>query len=300
MLTLKIKEQNIVISNPQKFVKGTVGAKCKVVFDPCWKNYNRTIVFKQSTKFGGGPITVYVPDMTSELTIPWEVMVKVGSFKIGAYGTTDELTTPTLWCEPIEVVDGTDTTGKAPQEPSTNVYNQLIDIANEAVSVAQSIRADADSGKFDGDDYVLTEADKKEIADMVDVVGGDGTTDYEKLDNKPKINGVELVGDKKPADLGCVPAAEGNTMTDQVYVVGPFGETMTIEIEDNVYFEAGASVFSYCIPRRNFQGNLITNTPTTDLECVNKKYVDNLVGDIDTALDELHNYAQALINGGAV
>jgi hypothetical protein len=30
-----------------------------------------------------------------------------------------------------------------------------------------------------------------------------------------------------------------------------------------------------------------------------KEYVDGLVGDIDTALDELHNYAQNLINGGA-
>ena len=30
-----------------------------------------------------------------------------------------------------------------------------------------------------------------------------------------------------------------------------------------------------------------------------KEYVDTLVGDVDSALDELHNYAQSLINGGA-
>lgn len=29
-----------------------------------------------------------------------------------------------------------------------------------------------------------------------------------------------------------------------------------------------------------------------------KSYVDGLVGDIDAMLDELHNYAQALISGG--
>lgn len=29
-----------------------------------------------------------------------------------------------------------------------------------------------------------------------------------------------------------------------------------------------------------------------------KNYVDGLVGDINSALDELHNYAQALISGG--
>lgn len=167
MLTLTIRKQYIAVSNPQKFVKGTVGAKCKVVFDKIWADYNRTIVFKPSGKFGSKPIAIYVPDMTAELTIPWEVMAKIGEFRIGAYGTTDELTTPTLWCEPIMVVDGTDTTGKAPQEPSPNVYNQLIDIANEAVSVAQSVRDDAEAGEFDGKDYILTEADKKEIADLV-------------------------------------------------------------------------------------------------------------------------------------
>lgn len=29
-----------------------------------------------------------------------------------------------------------------------------------------------------------------------------------------------------------------------------------------------------------------------------KAYVDGITGDIETVLDELHNYAQALINGG--
>lgn len=151
MLTLTIRKQYITISNPQQFIKGTVGAKCKVIFDKLWTDYNRTVVFKPSGKFRGRPIAIYVPDMITELTIPWEVLDKVGSFKIGAYGTTDELTTPTLWCESIIVVDGTDTTGKAPQEPAPNVYNQLIDIANEAVSVAQSVRDDADAGKFNGE-----------------------------------------------------------------------------------------------------------------------------------------------------
>lgn len=174
MLTLTIRKQYITTSNLPKFVKGTVGAKCKIIFDKVWADYNRTVVFKPLGKFGHKPIAIYVPDMTAELTIPWEVMEKVGSFKIGAYGTTDELTTPTLWCEPIMVLDGTDTTGVAPKEPSPSVYNQLIDIANEAVSIAQSVRDDADAGKFDGENYVLTDADKQEIADLISASIVDG------------------------------------------------------------------------------------------------------------------------------
>lgn len=40
--------------------------------------------------------------------------------------------------------------------------------------------------------------------------------------------------------------------------------------------------------------------PVEDDEAVNKKYVDDIVGDIDAVLDELHNYAQTLVSGGEV
>lgn len=44
-------------------------------------------------------------------------------------------------------------------------------------------------------------------------------------------------------------------------------------------------------------GRLNANTPIDDFDCANKAYVDDIVGDIETALDELHNYAQAIIGG---
>lgn len=53
------------------------------------------------------------------------------------------------------------------------------------------------------------------------------------------------------------------------------------------------------IPRRDKSGNLMTDTPYYPNDCANKKYVDDLVGDIDSALTELHNYAQALIGGNS-
>jgi hypothetical protein len=51
----------------------------------------------------------------------------------------------------------------------------------------------------------------------------------------------------------------------------------------------------------DLDGTPITNVmnPKNPSDAANKAYVDNLVGDMETALDELHNYAQALINGGA-
>ena len=55
---------------------------------------------------------------------------------------------------------------------------------------------------FDGNDYVLTESDKQEIADMIEIPESGGTKDYTEFINKPKINGVELNGDLTPAELG--------------------------------------------------------------------------------------------------
>lgn len=39
----------------------------------------------------------------------------------------------------------------------------------------------------------------------IDFLGGGGTSDYEELDNKPKINNVELIGNKSLSDLGIQP-----------------------------------------------------------------------------------------------
>ena len=52
-----------------------------------------------------------------------------------------------------------------------------------------------------------------------------------------------------------------------------------------------------CIASYAHNGVLRTSTPTEDIHCANKEYVDGLVGDIDTALDELHSYAQNLVGG---
>lgn len=46
-------------------------------------------------------------------------------------------------------------------------------------------------------------ADKINLTFGVDIrpVVGGGTTDYEKLQNRPKINGVELIGNKTNEDI---------------------------------------------------------------------------------------------------
>lgn len=177
MLNLLVKEKNIELQAPiPTIIRGTVGEKISITFDEFWQGYNKTIVFKRVENSCVEPIVMAVFNMTEEITIPWEILAESGSFKIGAYGTTETETLPTLWSEEIKIEYGTDTYGEAPQPPTPNVYDEILTVSKNAVDTANSVRADADNGKFDGekgekgdkgDDYVLTLADKTEIADIV-------------------------------------------------------------------------------------------------------------------------------------
>lgn len=205
MLTLKILEKEIRIIKDEIFVRGTVGATCKITFDNVWAEHDKFIVFK-NTSIGSKPYEQFVTDMDTEVTIPWEVLKESGYFKIGVYGTAGSDVSPTLWSEKISCKDGTDTSGVQPAAATPSLISQITDIATEATDIAQSVRDDADSGKFngkdgepgpkgdpftyedftaeqlndlkgepgktgpagaDGKDYILTDADKQEIADIV-------------------------------------------------------------------------------------------------------------------------------------
>lgn len=108
-------------------------------------------------------------------------------------------------------------------------------------------------------------------------------------------------GDKgdTPDISGFVEKVNGNTITDQVYAVGVVGQQMVIDVEVNDLYANGDFNFPRCIPRRNNNGNLYTGNPIEDFDCVNKKYIDDKIGDIDSVITELHNYAQALIGGNS-
>lgn len=56
--------------------------------------------------------------------------------------------------------------------------------------------------------------------------GGSGSTDYADLTNKPKINNVELLGNKSPSDLGLASETDLNTLSNNV---GDLSELTTTE-----------------------------------------------------------------------
>lgn len=69
-----------------------------------------------------------------------------------------------------------------------------------------------------------------EVEDKIEKPGGStgGSSDYEELDNLPRINGVKLVGNKTAKDLKVQP--EGNYLTNDNF------EKENIDIDFSKYF----------------------------------------------------------------
>lgn len=111
--------------------------------------------------------------------------------------------------------------------------------------------------------------------------GGEGTTDYTSLTNKPQINGVELSGNKTSANLNLVPAptivtdgdasglaVAGNT----IYKFGTALTSLTIssvetsDYESIIHFTTGAGTIQFTAPNTlrwgggNEQPSLEANT----------------------------------------
>lgn len=151
MLTLQIKEKKIENLTPdEEFVRGTVGAVCRVGFDEFWQDYNKTVVFKRTNECVSS-YGVFVNGMEEEITIPHEILSESGAFQIGVYGMQNGLVLPTLWSGEIKILYGTDTDTEFPSPPTPSIYEQLVKLSTNAVNVANSVREEADNGEFKGE-----------------------------------------------------------------------------------------------------------------------------------------------------
>ena len=179
MLTLQAKEKKIENLNPDKeFVRGTVGAICQVNFDEFWQGYEKWVVFKRN---GYEPIKVIVNSLTNEIEIPHTILAESGEFQVGVFGVTETETLPTLYSDCIKIRYGTDTNATTPPKYTPSEIDQLRMSKQDKLTAGENITIDENN--------------------VISTTGG-GTTDYEELDNLPKINGVEIIGDKSLKELG--------------------------------------------------------------------------------------------------
>lgn len=116
-------------------------------FSADWDELDKTAVFRA----GDTKISV-VLDATNRCQIPWEVLENRGRpLEAGVYGTKNgTVVLPTIWATLGTIKEGA-SPGENTQPPTPDVYSQILAVAEKAQEIAQSVRDDADEGKFNGE-----------------------------------------------------------------------------------------------------------------------------------------------------
>lgn len=148
MIRLSATKAELTITETETITSGAQRVfECTFAVNSDWDGLNRTAVFRAGTK----AVSVLLgDDNTAE--IPWEVLQTAGiTLRIGLYGTNaagDVL--PTVWADAGMICTGA-YLGDDAYPPTPGAYEQLVEIAENAEKIAQSVRDDADKGAFDGD-----------------------------------------------------------------------------------------------------------------------------------------------------
>ena len=115
------------------------------------KNYV-TAKFELRTADWTAPITAIVNDYTvvldedNQCMVPWEVLVNPGKVAVSAFcGDLHTATSVLVPVHPSGYIEG-----QTPQPPTPSVYEELTELAREAVETANEVQRRADAGEFDG------------------------------------------------------------------------------------------------------------------------------------------------------
>lgn len=148
MIILTASKSCLTASRRELLVEGAVNVNIvQFVFSSDWDGLTKTAVFQA----GSDKYSVLL-DESNEAPIPWEVLQNPRrTLYAGVYGTNGEsLVLPTIWASLGTIQEGVNP-GQDTQPPTPDVYSQILQVAKDAEDVAQSVRDDADRGKFNGE-----------------------------------------------------------------------------------------------------------------------------------------------------
>lgn len=142
--SLMRSDNTIIAENSQNFLKA------RFDLDESWNGLTVTACFKSKSI----PKPIHQVLIDGECDVPWEV-IKAGEFRVsllGTIGDDDSLIRPTSTEVRVPVESGPSLTGQNSAKPTPTDVQQITNLAQSAVNTANSVREDADSGKFDGED----------------------------------------------------------------------------------------------------------------------------------------------------
>lgn len=147
MFILHADKNKLSVRKREAVTSGSVNVcTARFEFSDDWQGLTRKAVFK-----AGKESRTVLLDESGECVIPWEVLTSHGQpLMAGVYGAMDETALPTTWALLGTILEGVPEDAESTQPPTPDIYAQIVALAAKAEETAQSVRDDADSGKFDG------------------------------------------------------------------------------------------------------------------------------------------------------
>ena len=280
---------------------------CEIKQNEVWNvgDYNvHTVEVELSDEFDGlvNKVRYFVEDNSYDMLItdnvaqvPYEATVMEGTIKIGVYGydaDTDILVQST---SPVNkyISSGTYTGEADNTEPLTPTDKQQIESAiqqnTDDIIVLQNNKQDV---LISGEN--IKTINNESILGSGNIETGGGTSDYTDLTNKPKINNIELKGNKSLNDLGIQPA--GN------YALESEVPTKTSDLTNDSGFITGYTETDPTVPshvknitqanitswNNKLDSNKVKNAnSTTAGDVYDVRYINNMIGDVETILTRL-------------
>ncbi len=135
MFILHILKNNIEIRRLEMLTSGSVGVyNVQFYFSSDWDDLEKTVAFTDGI---GEPVCTRV-DEQGICTIPWECLQNANKeLKVGVQGTKGgTVILPTIWASLGKIKPGT-TLGESTQEPTPEIYNQILQTVQEALDKTQ-------------------------------------------------------------------------------------------------------------------------------------------------------------------
>lgn len=263
MIRLSATKAELTITETETITSGAQRVfECAFTVNSDWDGLNRTAVFRAGTK----AVSVLLgDDNTAE--IPWEVLQTAGiTLRIGLYGTNsagDVL--PTVWADAGMICTGA-YLGDDAYPPTPGAYEQLVEIAENAEKIAQSVRDDADAGKFDGAQGPQGEQGPVGQQGPVGETGPQGPQGIPGEAATIAVGTVTTGTPETPADVTNT-GTENAAVFDFVIPQGPPGKD-GVQINDNAINTTDAwsslKIVDTLCPAFTVTGNPVTCTPVED------------------------------------
>lgn len=145
LIKAKITDQTLEFTLKPMIASGGVNEDViEFEFDELWNGFDTVAVFYRSKRD-----VFHKKIVDNRCTVPSEVLRAQGVFYVGVMGVKDNVTRTTNVLR-YELEHGAITVGVKPPEPTPSIYEQILKTVKSTEQIAQSVRDDADAGRFNG------------------------------------------------------------------------------------------------------------------------------------------------------